>query len=180
MRQLHMIWPQHRLDAPPPVVIPTGYVVRPLQSGEEASYFRLMARGGWPGWDENRLRLWRPRLLPSGWFVAVTSPGNMVVASAMALRDVGEFGEQGGELGWVVCDPAHRRRGLGTAVSAAATARLLAEGYRYVHLYTEEWRLPALRLYLRLGYVPLLDSPDAEEHWRRVYAALGWTERGFV
>ena len=60
------------------------------------------------------------------------------------------------------------------AVCAAVTARLLQMGYRHVHLYTEHWRLAALKQYLKLGYVPFLDVPEARERWQGICAQLSW------
>jgi mycothiol synthase len=90
----------------------------------------------------------------------------------MALRDQAEFGSPGGEVGWVACAVEYRGRGLGMAVSAAVTERLIAARYRHIHLYTEDWRLAALKIYLKLGYVPLRYAPDMEARWRSVYAQL--------
>lgn len=172
--QLRMIWPQRRLDAPPDAPLPAGYTLRTYRPGDEAPFFQIMARAGWPGWDEARLQPWLPRILPHGWFLVVHEATGAIVASAMALRDEREFGSQGGELGWVVCDPEHQGKRLGAVVSTAATLRLLAEGCRPIHLYTEEWRFAALRTYLRLGYVPFLYTPDMLERWRIVCTAVRW------
>jgi len=94
------------------------------------------------------------------------------VATAMALRDRAEFGREGGEMGWLAGDPAHRGQGLGRAVSTAVTARFMQAGFRHIHLYTEDWRLPALKVYLKLGYVPFLSAPDMWERWRVVCEQL--------
>jgi mycothiol synthase len=133
-----------------------------------------MALAGWSGWDAEKLRPWQRRILPDGWFLAVHRESDQIVATAMALMDVGEFGKTGGELGWVAADPAHRGQGLGRAVVAAATTRMIAAGYRHVHLYTEPWRLAALKTYLRLGYVPLLKKSDAQTRWRGICDQLDW------
>ena len=60
------------------------------------------------------------------------------------------------------------------AVSAAATTRLIEEGYRHIHLYTEDWRLAALKVYLKLGYIPLLYAPDMLERWRIICTQVQW------
>ena len=71
-------------------------------------------------------------------------------------------------------DPDHAGRGLGLAVSAAVTARLLQAGYRHIHLYTEHWRLAALKTYLKLGYVPFLYLPEMLARWRALCPQLPW------
>jgi mycothiol synthase len=77
-----------------------------------------------------------------------------------------------GEVGWVAGDPAHKGRGLGTAVVAAVTARFIEIGYPSIHLFTEHYRLPALSIYLRLGYLPLLYRQEMFDLWQGVCAAL--------
>jgi mycothiol synthase len=72
----------------------------------------------------------------------------------------------------VAGDPAHKGRGLGTAVVAAVTARFIEIGYPSIHLFTEHYRLPALAIYLRLGYLPLLDQPEVWPLWQAVCAEL--------
>lgn len=172
--QLRMVWPERLLDAAPAVRLPAGYELRTYRPGDEPRFFEVMALAGWPGWDDEKLRPWAARLLPYGWFMAVHTASDTIVAAAMALHDKSEFGSPGGELGWVASDLAHAGRGLGAAVVAAATGRLLAEGLRAIHLYTEDFRLAALKTYLRLGYVPYLYAPDMPERWRAICAQIGW------
>jgi mycothiol synthase len=172
--QLQMLWPARRLDDPPAVRMPPGYRLRLYRPGDEVGWCRLMALAGWPGWDGEKLRPWIVRIPPGSWFMAVDETTGQIVASAMGLHDASEQHPFGGELGWVAADPAHAGRGLGMAVSAAVTARLLTMGYRDVHLYTEHWRLAALKTYLKMGYEPLLYLPEMPERWRAVCEQLGW------
>ena len=104
--------------------------------------------------------------------MAVHEESGEIVATAMALNS--EVYPSGGELGWLAGDPAHAGKGLGMAVSAAVTARFIAAEYRNIHLYTEDYRLPALKTYLRLGYIPFLYTPEMPERWRVICAQLQW------
>jgi mycothiol synthase len=63
------------------------------------------------------------------------------------------------------------------AVSAAVTARLIEAGCRPIHLYTEHYRLAALKTYLKLGYLPAVDPPATAELWGNVCAEPGWPFR---
>jgi len=161
--QLQMVWPEHLLNAPPPVQLPSGYSLRSSRRGDEPQFYKLMDVAGWPGWDEEALQPWLPRILPEGWFMAIDEQSREIVASCMALRS--EVYPFGGELGWLVGDADHAGKGLGMAVSAAVTARFIDEEYRDIHLYTEDYRLAALKIYLKLGYVPLLYAPEMPERW---------------
>jgi mycothiol synthase len=172
--QLQMVWPAELLDAPPAVRLPPGYGLRTYRPGDEPRFYEVMELAGWPRWNDERLRPWLARILPEGWFMAVHEETGRIVATAMALHDHSELHPFGGELGWLAADPAHAGKGLGMAVSAAVTGRLIQAGYRNIHLYTEHWRLPALKTYLKVGYVPFLYAPEMPERWRGICAQLEW------
>ncbi len=172
--QLQMAWPTHLLNKPPAPRLPAGYALRTYRPGDEPRFYQVMALAGWPGWDDAKLRPWLARIPPESWFMAVHEASDEIVATAMGLHDHSDEHPFGGELGWVAGDPAHAGQGLGMAVCAAVTARLLQMGYRNVHLYTEQWRLAALKQYLKLGYVPFLYSSEMRERWRVICEQLAW------
>ena len=172
--QLEMVWPEHLLKAPPAVRLPEGYSLRTYQRGDELRFYRVMELAGFTGWDDKVLRPWLTRILPESWFMAVHEESPAFVATAMALHSHTELHPFGGELGWVAGDPAHAGKGLGMAVCAAVTARLIDAGYRHIHLYTEHWRPAALKTYLKLGYVPFLCTAEMPERWQAVCAQLDW------
>lgn len=171
--QLMMLWPLLRRGAPALPPVREGYALRQFKPDDARDFFRLMERAGWPDWDAARLRPWQARIPVECWFVVEQSATGQLVASAMGLDDSSPRWPGAGELGWVAADPEHRGRGLGSAVSAAVTARLVALTFRRVHLYTEDDRLAALRMYLRLGYQPYLSGPGMAERWQAVCAAIG-------
>ncbi len=175
MPQLHMIWPASRLADPPPVELEPDYSLRCFTPQDEPAWLALMALAGFEGWDHERLAGMIPAILPDGFFLTLHNPTNQVVATAMATHNPDDLHPYGGELGWVAGDPAHSGHGLGQAVCSAVVVRLLAAGYRRLYLKTDDWRLPALKVYLRMGFLPLLYAEDMAERWEKVYAALGWT-----
>lgn len=174
--QLVMVWPKARLAEPPTPVLPQGYRLRHYQPGDEARFYVVMALSGWPNWNDAKLQPWLARIPPRSWSMVVheADPAKPIVATAMGLHDHTDWHPFGGELGWVASDPQHAGRGLGHAVCAAVTQRLIAAGYENIHLYTEHYRLPALKTYLKLGYVPHLASPQLAELWATVCEQLHW------
>ncbi len=80
---------------------------------------------------------------------------------------------QAGQLGWLVTDPSHCGKGLGTLVAAAVTNRLTAEGYSRPFLGTEDFRLAAISIYLKLGWRPYIYCVEMEARWRIILARLG-------
>ena len=172
--QLRMVWPEHLLDDPPCVQLPPGCSIRTYQRGDEPRFFRLMELAGWEGWDYDVLQPSLAKILPDGWFMAIHDSSNEIVATAMALHNYTGRYPFWGDLGWLASDPAHAGKGLGLAVSSAVTCRLINAGYRNIQLFTEDYRLPALKTYLRLGYLPSLYAPAMAKRWRAVCAKLQW------
>ena len=41
-----------------------------------------------------------------------------------------------------------------------------------VYLSTDDWRLPAIHVYLSLGWQPLIYAPDMEARWEAVFNGL--------
>ena len=172
--QLRMAWPSDRISFLPELSVASGYAVRTYRPGDERRFFWVMALAGFEGWDEERLRFSFNRLLPNGWFMAVNQPSGQIVATAMALHNFADRDPFWGELGWVAADPKHAGHGLGRAVSAFVVRRFLQAGYRLIHLHTDDFRLPALKSYLALGFVPLLGHPLHRDRWRTVMERLNW------
>lgn len=172
--QVQMVWPERLWDASPAYTIPAGYDLRRYQEGDEERFFEIMERAGWPGWDRDRLKPWLYRILPGGWLMIITEKEKEIAASSMATHDHTWIQPFCGEVGWTVTDPDHTGKGLGTALVSAVTARFLDAGYRTIHLYTEPWRLAALKLYLKVGYVPLLDDTAASDSWREICAQVSF------
>ena len=172
--QLQMTWPASRLTEPPVWTVPEGYVLRTYRPGDDPEFFRLMDRAGFKGWDMQTLQPWLQKLLPDGFFFVVHRESGNLVATAMATHNPSGLHPFGGELGWLAGDSAHRGKGLGYVVCAAVTCRLLEAGYKRIYLNTDDWRLPALKTYLKLGWVPFLFQDDMPGRWKAVCETLGW------
>jgi len=176
-----MVWPKERLGSPPDFSLPDEYTLRTFRLGDEAEHVRLMRVAGFSDWSPEKLAAAIEKCLPDGFFVIEHNPSDpfdrlragRLVATAMAQHQPLPEHPCGGELSWVAGDPEHKGKGLGYAVCAAVTRRFLEIGYRNIYLRTDDFRPPAIKLYLKLGYVPFLFAPDMERHWRDVCAGLG-------
>lgn len=174
--QLQMLWPEELLDVPPVVHVPDGYELRTFRTGDEDAYCRLMAAAGFEGWNTARLQEWLLRVIPDGLFLVESAAADKreIVATAMATHHPLDLHPFGGGLGWVAGNPEHKGKGLGMTVCAAVTARFIRGGYRRIYLKTDDWRLPAIKIYLKLGYQPFLFLPDMETRWKDVCEKLDW------
>jgi mycothiol synthase len=173
-QQLRMLWPAHLLDSPPPLHVASGYILRTYQPGDEPGFFKVMDQAGFTNWDDERLAPWLLRILPDGWFLVQHESSGEIVATAMACHNPSALHPFGGELGWVAAHRDHAGRGLGMSVCAAVVRRLLQAGYRNIYLCTDDWRLPAIKTYLKLGWVPFLYAPDMEDRWRAICPEVSW------
>jgi GNAT superfamily N-acetyltransferase len=149
--------------------LPEGYELRQFRRGDEGAYddlFHLAFA------DEGRFQETLDRTLPGGFFVVEHITSHHLVASCVALRGSSSPRHHAGQLGWLVTDPSHTRKGLGTIVAAAVTNRLAA-GYERPFLGTEDFRTPAIAIYLKLGWRPHVYHDDMGPRWQRIFASLG-------
>ena len=96
-----------------------------------------------------------------------------MVASAAAAVFPTERYPEGASLQWLMVHPEHRERGLGMLVSAAATKKLADVGFERSYLLTQDPRVAAISIYLRLGWRPVPYQDDMHARWRAVYGRPG-------
>jgi mycothiol synthase len=175
---MYMVWPIERLPAAPERMVPAGYAVRPCLDQDLGAVRALIDADGpltESAWDG-----FRDRIVPGGALLVVHEGSGQPVATASAVhnpRASRYYFPFGGEVGYLSVAPEHRCRGLGGAVVARVVARLIAAGYRHIFVGVQGWRLPAVRCYLRLGFVPLLHADGLLPRWRGVCEQIGWTVR---
>jgi len=174
IQQLQMIYPERMLNSPPTVEIPPGYCLRTYQSGDQTRFFEIMELAGWMGWNSEKLKPWLHRILPQGWFMAVENKTGQIAATCMATHDHTWQHPFCGELGWLGADPVHTGKSLGVVVASAVTKRFIEAEYRNIHLYTEHFRLAAIKIYFKLGYTPFIDYPNSLKTWKNVCKKISW------
>lgn len=156
-------------DAP---VVPSGYTLRLARLEEAAAVARVLALSFEdPSWDAEKVRR---ELLENAFvdctFVIEHSSGIVATASAQLPR---EDGDLTGWLHWVGADPAHRGKQLGHILCDTVLRRHVELGFIGGSLSTEDFRLPAIETYLRLGFEPWHTDDSHSERWRAIFAKLG-------
>jgi mycothiol synthase len=134
-------------------------------------------RGAFPdrGFDADRWSrafIEKPHFRPDGAFFVRTD--DSVCATAFAWLDDPDEQEMG-RVHWVGALPECRGLGLGRAVTIAVLRFLRDLGMSSATLDTDLYRLPAIGLYLSLGFAPVPRTPTEERHWAEVLAKLGAT-----
>jgi mycothiol synthase len=166
---LEMIWPEEKLAFPPEINLADGYHIRQFECRDTENYFNLFAMAGM---EKPPLDYWEKHLLPDGFFVIEEKASGALVAACFASHHPSLRHPKAGNFGWLAVHPDHRGRRLGQSVSAAVTSRLIAGGYRRIYLETHDHRLPAIAIYLKMGWKPWLYLPEMEERWAAIYQAL--------
>jgi uncharacterized protein len=128
--------------------------------------------------DRPLLLSWVEEFVREGWRDAPAPPGNVErMVDGRLQADAGAFflwenpepvsvagwgglTPNGVRIGPVYTPPEHRRRGYGSAVTAAVTADRLAAGRRFCFLYTDLANPTSNRIYMNIGYEPVCDSID--------------------
>ncbi len=169
--QLHMR--RSGLEGLPRLALPEGYSIRSYRPGDAARWSRLITEsfGGEPE-DWNFDRIMRPEVSfrPERMFFVCS--GDEVVATASAFYRPA-FMPGFGMLHYVAVLPEHAGRRLGFQVSLAALIRMHRDARGGAWLSTDDFRLPAIKTYLNLGFEPMLVHENQPERWREVFQCLG-------
>src|SRR5579871_1551471 len=73
-----------------------------------------------------------------------------------------------GYVHWVGVDPAHQGRRLGYSVTLATLTDFAARGCRDAVLETDDFRIPAIKTYLKLGFTPVYRDETHRERWDKI------------
>jgi mycothiol synthase len=163
------------LEGLPILEVPHGLALRTFHGGDEGCWARLMT-GAVGVWDEaatGRLFLGDPGVREEGIFFLATGEDCVATATDKRLPE-----SEVGYLHMVAVAPPYRGRGLGRCISLAALLHMRERGCREAVLDTDDLRLPAIRMYLGLGFVPEMVGADHAERWRAIFAELGAARPG--
>lgn len=169
MSQLKM--EKNDLDNVPAIALPEGYVLRTFHEGDEAGLARIYAASDLGSETPEKVRktiLEHPCFKPERVFVLEHAGGPVGTAAAWVEPNEPDCGY----LHMVGLLPEHRGKRLGAILSIASIQYSRSEGFRRQRLDTDDWRDPALRLYLGLGYYPLFMDNTHPKRWRSIAKKL--------
>lgn len=98
--------------------------------------------------------------------------GGKLVATA-AIHVVPKLYGDTPELHWVASHPDYRGQGLGKAIVLHTLHEMKQMGFKDVLLITQPERLPAIKLYLSLGFVPEVKNDEEKQLWDEIHKKLG-------
>ena len=178
-KQLLMIWPTERLGDLLQLDLPEGYLLRNFQNEDEEAYINLMKSAGFNEWNNDNFNSVIEKAISNGLFFIEHIESSEIVGTTVGSKNPTKYFPNGGELGWVAVNPSHCGKGLGRIVCAAVTKRFLELDYREIYLLTDDFRLPAIKTYLKLGYIPLYQLPDMKQRWKNILKKLKLEEADY-
>ena len=169
-RQLRMVRPN--LDGLPQVEIPAGYEIRTYQEGDDVHWANVISDsfgGERTPEDARRDIMDRDVFDPEGLYFA-TYRGTPV-GTTCAWKDTPDETDVG-IVHMVGVHSAHTGHKLGRCVTLSVLLYLREHRFKCAKLGTDDFRLPAIKTYLNLGFLPVYVDVTQPERWREIFRKL--------
>ena len=171
-RQLRMIRPN--LKDLPELKLPPGYGMRTYCEGDEAHWAHIISDsfGGRErtAQDTKNEITGRDVFLPDGFYFA-THQGTPIGTACAWRQFVDE--KDVGYVHMVGVVAEHTGHKLGKWVSLAVLIYFRDNGFKCSMLDTDDFRVPAVKTYLNLGFVPVYVEEGQPERWQKIFEKLG-------
>ncbi|MCC6484273.1 MAG: GNAT family N-acetyltransferase [Armatimonadetes bacterium] len=170
-RQLRMVRPN--FDTLPGIALPDDITIRTYREGDEALWASIVNTGlGGSHTEHSAHQELTDRLQfdPAGLFFAVLD--GEAVGTACAWRERPEECEVG-YVHMVCVRPEAQGRGLGYLLTLHVLHYFRDRGFSSAILDTDDFRIPAIKSYLRLGFRPRYFDLSHAERWERLAQDAG-------
>lgn len=155
---------------PPAPPLELGYVLREAGPADHEQMAGILAEGFADSWETGRVAgEFSPGNGVETTYVVAAPAG--VVAMAAARRLPARFPDAG-YVHYVGARSSERGKRLGEVVTRQVLAHFAGGGLHQAVLETDDFRLPAIWTYLRLGFVPEPRESGDVARWSRVLANL--------
>ena len=152
-QQLRMVRPD--LEDLPEISVPDGYALRTYRPGDEAAWCEIMNTGIGTDWTAEKCRR------------ELTETEPFMADGCFFASRSGEAGEAG-EAVATACAYDVQPEG-----ASAAQVHMRERGYAAAFLGTDDFRVPAVRTYLGLGFIPDYIEDSHRLRWSAVFAKVG-------
>lgn len=176
------------LDNVPEFALPSGFALRWYQPGDEAHWLRIHLAA-------DRFNKVTPELFQKQFAVEeerglqpastcerrsginsalrtlgerqcyLLAPTGEVIGTATAWFNDNFEGAPWGRVHWMAIVPEFQRQGLGKALLSAICQRLRELRHERAYLTTSTARIPAIKLYWKFGFEPLIQNIEDESLW---------------
>lgn len=162
-------------DGLPLVSLPAGYRLRTYRPGDEAAWADIINRAGQLGEhtpDKVRTSLTgQDRFHPEGLVFVTTDEGEPVATACAWLNTRDDW--RTGQVHMVAVVPEHQGKRLSYWASVAICHIFRSWGIPQIFLLTDEFRKAAVKVYLNLGFRPIIRSREHYERWIGMFRLYG-------
>ena len=165
-KQLSMVIAAAAVRQLPNVPLPPGYALRTYRPGDEQNWLTLLQLAGFKEWTAEKFTAYMQEAERLQGSHCIQYDNQLVAATFASHR---RPNPPEGALDYVIAHPEHSGKKLGKAVCTAVLRYLAERGYQSISLLTDDWRLPALKVYLDLGFRPVINRSDMPNRWEAIY-----------
>jgi len=155
------------LEGLPEVVVPEGFVLREYRDGDDAAWGELVKEYCATPFEQ---------IIKSHRFYGGPEAVKFICVDDKPVATATAWGEEGddtlGVVHMVGAAPEFRGKALGFVVSNAVLHQLKRDGKTAAALLTDDFRLPAIKTYLKLGFEPVIANEEHTNRWEQVYQNL--------
>ncbi len=157
-------------------ILAQGYVLRRAFESDLTSIAEVLTVSFQEAWDTFRVDevLLANQDVPTTWVIE----WNHTVVATASYQLKPTTTPKSGWVHYVGADPNHSGRGLGLAVVSQVLLEIFDAGHESALLTTDDFRLPAIRTYLKLGFEPDLIHESHFQRWQNVLDQLNSIEPG--
>ena len=150
-------------------MLPQGFALHNHIQGEEKKWETLVQKAFGRPYTFKNTMVWVGDYSPE--HIMYISKDGVDIATATAIEFHLFPGE--GLFHMVATDPDARGMGAGRLACIAALNQIAARGFKTAVLRTEDERIPAIKLYLSLGFEPVFADETHPERWEKIYKKIG-------
>ena len=146
--------------------------MRTYEDGDDAHWARIVSRAfGWAVSPDifRREIAEQEAFEPEGVFFLLHRGEPVGTATTWSRPDLGRGA---GYVHMVAVVPEHTGKGLGKVLTVAVLRRLKRLGFRSAFLHTDDQWLPAIKIYLELGFEPVIEEETVCRRWVEVFRGL--------
>lgn len=169
-KQLTMVIDAEKVRLISDKFLPEGFLLRPYKHGDEKSWIALLNCGDFDSqWDSQRFQEYMAQDERAEGSRVILKDEMIVAATFASVQD---SSKKVGRVDFVVSHPDFRGLGLGKVVLIEVLRCLGNKNYKTIMLYTDDWRIPALGMYLSLGFEPEITRDDMPARWDKIKNTL--------
>lgn len=158
---------RENLDGVPDCALPAGYSIRWFRPGDKDVWLKIQSLADeynkvTPGLFDEEFGS-DVRVLSERQCFLCDGDGNAVGTASAWFGE--HDGQSLGRIHWVAIIPEHQGDGLAKPLIVSVCERLKRLGHSRTYLTTQTCRVPAINLYAKFGFVPMIESERDREIW---------------